>query len=300
MDIKGENLADIKIPYKVIIDGLDADENKIEAYYGAKSLEGLTWALSTTINFASTGRFKSSGDMSKSAKIYMTPARKGSFIVLMNAWVVANPFLATVALGGGVSVIAPYVNKTIEYAFGKALGTISEIPEGFKKYYKRLSKEEQNQLDVLVQRIEPPLSRAHSVVGRSANEVKFVSKRTELFKMDEVTKEYIEAKPSNAPEILQTNVTAYNVVSRNGRMFDPINRNTAAFTLVKSPLKGSANTITTSMDQYQAGRKGMVNVTVDRVQTESGRLKKFLVTSAEEIPQHDWEGGQDPLRSIRK
>ncbi|WP_455567162.1 DUF7947 five-stranded beta-barrel domain-containing protein [Salipiger thiooxidans] len=97
-----------------------------------------------------------------------------------------------------------------------------------------------------------------------------------------------------------TNITAYNVVSRNGRMYDPVNGSTAAFTLVKSPLKGTANTITTSLDQYQAGRKGLVKVTADRVQTESGRLKKFLVTAAEEIKVQDWENGQDPLRSARK
>ncbi|MEP3775597.1 MAG: hypothetical protein ABJM82_01090 [Shimia thalassica] len=292
-------MAEVKIPYKVLIDGLDADRHELEAYSAAKTLEGLTWALSTTINFATTGKYKSRGDMSKSAKIYMKPARKGSFIVAMDAWVVANPFLSVVALGGGASVVAPYVNRTIEYVFGKALGTIQEFPDGFKKYYKRLSKEERNQLDVLVQRIEPPLSRAHAVVGQTASEVKFISKRTQLFAMDGITKEYIEAKPANAPEILHTNVTAYNVVSRNGRMFDPVNNNTAAFTLVKSPLKGTGNIITTSMDQYQAGRKGMVKVTVDRVQTESGRLKKFLVTAAEEIPQTDWDNGQDPLRVIR-
>jgi hypothetical protein len=292
-------MADIEISYKVIFDGLDADGSKLEAYAASKSLEGLTWALSTTINFAATGKYKSRGDMSKSAKIYMMPARQGSFIVAMNAWVVANPFLTTVALGGAVSVVAPYVNKTIEYVFGKALGTISEIPDGFRKYYNRLSKEERNELDTLVQRIEPPLSRAHSVIGHTANEVVFKSKRIDLFKMDHVTKEYIEARPLNSPEILFTNVTAYNVVSWNGRMFDPVQGNTAAFTLVKSPLKGTAKVVTTSLDQYQAGRKGMVKVTVDRVQTESGRLKKFLVTAAEEIAPQDWENGQDPLRSIR-
>jgi len=217
----------------------------------------------------------------------------------MNAWVLANPFLTTVALGGAVSVVAPYINKTIEYAFGKALGNISEIPDGFKKYYKRLSKDERNELDTLIQRIEPPLSRAHMVIGQTATEVAFKSKRTELFKMDEATKEYIEAKPLDAPEVIITNITAYNVVSRNGRMYDPVNGSTAAFTLIKSPLKGTANTITTSLDQYQAGRKGLVKVTADRVQTESGRLKKFLVTAAEEIAIQDWENGQDPLRSVR-
>ena len=138
------------------------------------------------------------------------------------------------------------------------------------------------------------------MVGRTASEVQFISKRTKLFQMDQTTKEYIEAKPANAPEILHTNVTAYNVVSHNGRMFDPVNKSTAAFTLVKSPLKGTGNIITTSLDQYQAGRKGMVKVTVDRVQTESGRLKKFLVTAAEGIAPQDWENGQDPLRSSRK
>lgn len=292
-------MGEIKIPYKVKIDGLDANRNELEAYYATKSLEGLTWALTTTINFAATGKYKSKGDMSKSAKIYMKPARQGSFIVAMDAWVTANPFLAIVAVGGSVGVITPYINKTIEYTFGKALGTISEIPDGFKKYYNRLSKEERNQLEVLTQRVEPPLSRAHTLIGQTASEVKFISKRTQLFNMDETTKEYIEAKPANSPEILNTNVTAYNVVSRNGRMFDPQTKKTAAFTLVKSPMKGTAKTITTSLDQYQAGRKGMVKVTVDKVATESGRLKKFLVTAAEEIDRSDWEDGQDPLRAAR-
>ncbi len=154
-------MAEVKIPYKVILDGLDAERNELEAYAAAKSLEGLTWALSTTINFAATGKYKSRGDLSRSVKIYMSPARQGSFIIAMNAWVVANPFLAVVALGGGVGVVTPYVNKTIEYVFGKALGSISEIPGGFKRYYGRLSKEEKNQLEILVQRIEPPLSRCH-------------------------------------------------------------------------------------------------------------------------------------------
>lgn len=292
-------MADVEIPYKIIFTGLDADENELEAYAASKSLEGLTWALSTTINFSVTGKYKSRGDMSKSARIYMSPARQGSFIVAMNAWVVANPFLTAVA-GVAAGLATPYINKTIEYAFGKALGNISDIPDGFRKYYKKLSKDELNELDILIQRIEPPLSRAHTVIGQTATELSFKSRRTELFKMDEVTKEYIEAKPLNAPEIMVTNITAYNVVSRNGRMYDPVNRSTAAFTLIKSPLKGTANTITTSLDQYQAGRKGLVKVTADRVQTESGRLKKFLVTAAEEIAVQDWQNGQDPLRSVRK
>src|SRR5690606_22442781 len=166
--------------------------------------EGLTWALSTTINFAATGRYKSRGDMSKSARIYMSPARQGSFIVAMNAWVVANPFLATVVLGGAVSMVAPYVNKTIEYVIGRALGNVSEIPAGYRKYYNRFSKEEKNQLDTLIQRIEPPLSRAHTVVDQTASRVTFKSKSTDLFIMNRVTKEYIEAKPLNSPEILVT------------------------------------------------------------------------------------------------
>ncbi len=292
-------MADIQIPYKVRFTGLDANRNELEAYAAAKSLEGLSWALSVTINFAVVGEYKSRGDLSRSSRIYLRPPRKGSFLVEMNAWVLANPFLANVAIGVGAGVVTIYVNRLIEYVFGKALGHISEIPTNFKKYYNRMSKKEKSELDVLIQRIEPPLSRAHSVIDRTSSKIEFSSKRTKLFEMDTLTKEYIEAKPANKPEVLHTNITAYNVVSRNGRMFDPINLSTAAFTLVKNPLKGTANTVTTSMDQYQAGRKGMVKVTVDRVQTESGRLKKFMIMSAEEIDAADWVDGKDPLRSVR-
>lgn len=292
-------VADIQIPYKVRFTGLDASRNELEAYSAAKSLEGLSWALSVTINFAVVGEYKSRGDLSRSSRIYLRPPRKGSFLVEMNAWVLANPFLATVAIGVGTNVVTIYINRLIEYVFGKALGHISEIPTNFKKYYNRMSKKEKSELDVLIQRIEPPLSRAHSVIDRTSSKIEFSSKRTKLFEMDTLTKEYIEAKPANKPEVLHTNITAYNVVSRNGRMFDPKNLNTAAFTLVKNPLKGTANTVTTSMDQYQAGRKGMVKVTVDRVQTASGRLKKFMIMSAEEIDAADWVDGKDPLRSVR-
>lgn len=289
----------IKIPYKVKFSGLDADRNELEAYSAAKSLEGLTWALSVTLNFATTGDYKARGDVSKSSKIFMRPARRGSFISEMNALVLANPFVSTIAMGVGVNLISPYINSTVGYVFGRSLGLISEMPSGFLKYYKRMSKSEKDKLDLLLRRVEPPLTRAHAVIDKTAEDIHFVSKRTELFKMNSLSKEYIEAKPSNSPEIIYTNITAYNVVSRNGRIFDPVNGKTEAFTLIKKPLKGTAGTVTTSMDQYQAGRKGMVKVTVDRVQTKSGRLKKFLVTSAEEIPRSDWEKNEDPLRSSR-
>lgn len=290
---------EIKIPYKVKFTGLDADRGELEAYAAAKSLEGLSWALSITINFAVTGEYKSRGDMSRSAKIYLKPAREGSFISEMDALIQSNPFLSTVALGLSINLVSPYINKTIEYVFGRALGIISDIPNSYIKYHNRMSKSERDKLDVLLQRVESPLTRAHMVINKTAKNIHFKSKKDELFKMDSLTQEYIEAKPSNKPEIYHTNVTAYNVVSRNGRIYDPKNRNTAAFTLANKPLKGSANTVTTNMDQYQAGRKGMVKVTVDRVQTASGRLKKFLITAAEEISASDWENGQDPLRSLR-
>lgn len=292
-------MADLHIPFRVKFSGLDADRNELEAYSAAKSLEGLSWALSVTINFAVTGEYKSRGDMSRSARIYLRPPRSGSFIADMNAWVTVNPFLATVALGVGTGIVATYVTKLIEYVFKKALGLIFEMPSNFKKYYNRMSRKEKNDLEILIQRIEPPLSRAHTVIDRTATKIAFSSKRTQLFEMDSLTKEYIEAVPAETPEIIHTNITAYNVVSRNGRMFDPKHSNTAAFTLVRSPLKGTASTVTTSMDQYQAGRKGMVKVTVDRVQTASGRLKKFLIMAAEEIPRTDWENGLDPLRAKR-
>ncbi|WP_300425368.1 hypothetical protein [uncultured Hyphomonas sp.] len=284
------------LDYRIVFEGGDADRNMLEAYPAAHTLEGLTWALSLTLHFGVTGELRGRGDLSSSAKIFVLPARRGSFINDLNILIQENPFLVVTVGAYAMNTVTPYINGLIKFTFSKALGLDSSFPPGAKRSLRKLDDEK---LDKLVERIEPPLTRAHAVIGKTANFVSFKSKRTELATLDAHTKAYLEAKRSDTFEVIDTNITSFNLLTGNGRLYDPEAETTAAFTLSTTPAKGTKNILIQSMEQYSLGRQGQIRIVVQRVETVEHRLKKFIITSAEEIPRSDWLNGSDPLRSRR-
>lgn len=290
------NSETISLNYKIKFDGGDADYHKLEAYPAAQSLEGLTWALALTLHFGVTGDLRGRGDLSRSAKIYIAPPRRGSVLYDLNIIVQNNPFLAVTVGAYAVNTVTPYVNGLIKYVFNQALGEGGEFPTGAKKFLRKING---NDLDKLVTRIEPPLTRAHSVIGKTANTICLKSKRTDLAILNNETKSYMEAKLTDSFETIYSNVTSFNVLTGNGRIYDPETRGTAAFSLSSSPLDGTKNTIISSMDQFASGRQGNIKLTIQRVETVEHRLKKFIISSAEEIPPQDWVDGIDPMRAAR-
>jgi len=289
-------MSSILLNYKIKFEGKDADRHLLEAYPTAHTLEGLTWALALTLHFGITGQVRGRGDLSKSAKIFISPPKRGSVINDLNILVQQNPFLVATVGAYTVNAVSPYINGLLKYAFNHALGIGGGFSHGVKK---KLSSLNQNDLEKLVERIEPPLTRAHTVIGKTADTVSFKSKRTEIAKLDLSTKAYLEAKRTDAFETIDTNVTSFNVLTGNGRMYDPESGETAAFSLSSSIQDGTKNTLILSMDQFASSRQGNVRIVVQRVETIERRLKKFIVSSAQEIPRADWIDGTDPLRALR-
>jgi len=286
----------IRINYKVKFDGGDADQHRLEAYPAAQTLEGLTWALALTLHFGVTGDVRGRGNLSRSARIYISPPRRGSVLNDLNIIVQNNPFLVATAGAYAVTTVTPYVNGLIKYVFNQALGEGGEFPTGAKRILRRLNGDD---LDKLVTRIEPPLTRAHSVIGKTADTICLKSKKTDLAILNTQTKAYLEAKLTDAFETIDTNVTSFNVLTGNGRLFDPETGGTAAFSLSSSPHEGTKSTMIASMDQFASGRCGTIRIIVQRVETVEHRLRKFVVSLAEEIPLQDWVDGVDPMRAAR-
>jgi hypothetical protein len=286
----------VELNYKIIFRGGDADDNRIEAYPAAQSLEGLMWALSLTLHFGITGDIRGRGDLSRSAKVYISPPKRGSVLYDLNILVQENAFLSVVVGGYAVNTIAPYLNGLISYTFNQALGEGGDEPSGARRFLKKLNGEK---VDKLIKRIEPPLTRAHTAIGKTVETIEFKSKRTELAVLDIHTKAYLEAKLSDDFETVDTNVTSFNLLSGNGRIFDPDTKETAAFSVRSNAHHGTESTIIGSMEQYALGRRGTIRIVLQRVETVEGRLKKFVISSAQEIPHSDWIGGSDPMRSRR-
>ncbi len=286
----------INLKYKIKFDGGDADQHRLEAYPAAQSLEGLTWALGLTLHFGVTGDVRGRGNLSRSAKIFISPPRRGSVLNDLNILVQENPFLVATVGAYTVGTVTPYINGLLKYTFKQALGEGGEFPTGAKRLLRKLNGDD---LDKLVTRIEPPLTRAHAVIGKTADKITFKSKRTDIAELNHDTKAYLDAKLTDAFETIDTNVTSFNVLTGNGRLYDPETEGTAAFSLSSSPREGTKSTMIASMEQFASGRRGTIRFVVQRVETVEHRLKKFVVASAEEIPSSDWVDGIDPMRVAR-
>lgn len=196
-----------------------------------------------------------------------------------------------------MNTVTPYINGLIGYVFNQALALGSEFPEEAKKYLEKLKGED---LKAISQRIEPPLTRAHTAIGRTANEIKLERGGAEIIKFDQETKENLKAKPVGNYDTLDSNVTSFNLLTGNGRLYSPETGATIPFGLRDTYRHGTTTALISSMEQYSLGRAGTIRIVGERIETPAGRLVKYIVGSAEEIPKADWVDGVDPMRQRRE
>lgn len=282
----------IIIKQRIIFEGKDADAHRLEAYPAAQSLEGLIWALTIATNFGVSGKVRQRGDLSSSVKIFISPPRRGSLLYDLNLIVQENPFICLVAGGWAVNTVTPFINSLISYSFNSVVSGTRSVPTVAKKFFKKINDDD---LEKLLNRIEPPLTRAHAVIGKTAGTIKLNASRTELVELNPETKSYLEARARDEFQTIETNATSFNVLTRNGRLYDPVSAQTVPFTLTNNAMSGSSDVITNSMRQYAQGREGTIRITAQRVETLEGRLKQLRISSAELIPKADWVDEIDPL-----
>ena len=287
----------IWISYKLKFEGRDADRHMLEAHPTGISIEGFSWALALTLNYGITGRTRFSRDLSRSAKVFISEPKQGSVFYDLNILVQQNPFLSIIVGGYVVNTVTPYINGLIGYVFNQALGVGTDFSEDSKKYLKRLKAKE---LDQICKRIEPPLTRAHTAIGRTADEIKLMRGGAEVIRLDQDTKDNLKAKPNGTYDTINSNVTSFNVLTGNGRLYSPETKTTVPFGLLGNYRHGTTTALILSMDQYSLGRAGTICIVGERVETQNGRLVKYIIGSAEEIHKSEWVDGIDPLRQARQ
>ena len=269
----------------------------LEAHAAGQSIEGLSWALGLTLNYGITGRLRYSRDLSRSAKIFISAPKQGSLFYNLDILVQENPFLTVIVGGYAVNTVTPYINGLIGYVFKQAMGIGEDFPDRAKKYLKKLNNDD---LTAVIQRIEPPLTRAHSVIGKTADEITLQRRGAEIIKLDQSTKENLKAQPVGKYDTIDSNVTSFNILTGNGRLYSPETESTIPFGLRDTYRHGTTTALISSMEQYALQRTGTIRIVGERVETSGGRLVKYIVGSAEEIPKSDWIDGIDPMRQRRK
>jgi hypothetical protein len=275
--------------FKIKYTGGLADRNVLPGYDGATSIDGITRALHIATHAYMTGEVTPRATALKNASIQMRPARQGSFIFELIVLIEAYPAMSTLAasLGG------PMFYDFIKTAFSRATGALDAEPEttALRKIYERRQppplKRPPVDFDELSETLEGSLQAAHRPIGAEGtiNSISIGSSRNELVVFNDDTKDWVSTREEAVGlEVVRGNVTRYNSLSRNARIFVdqfgrviPI-RPDADFSV------GSLSLLTWSLHGSNIGTQNKLDMRVRRVSSASGKVKRLLLADCQRAP----------------
>ncbi len=271
---------------KIKYEGGLADQNSLPGYDGATSIDGITRAVHIALHAYMTGEVVSRATALKRASIILKPARPGSFV--FDLVILIEQYPATTGLVGAIG--APMIYDFLKTAFRRATGSLDAEPEtrGLQRLYERKDppplKVPPVDFDELAEVLEGPLQDAHRPIGAEGTigTLSIGSPQQQLVVLDESTKDWgnTRQEASNIEE-MTGNVTRYNSLSRNARVFvDQIEkvvpvRPDADFNV------GNLALLTWSLHGSNTASPSKLKMQVRRVSSASGKIKRLLLSDCE-------------------
>jgi len=285
----GQQMALSEHRFKIKYIGGLADENMLPGYDGATSIDGITRALHIATHAYMNSEVTTRATALKKASIQMKPARQGSFIFELIVLIEAYPAMSALA----ASVGGPMFYDFIKTAFSRATGALDAEPKTntLKKIYERKEppplKKPPVDFDELSEILEGSLQAAHRPVGAEGTirSISIGTPRNELVNFNENTKDWVNTREEAVGlEVLRGNVTRYNSLSRNARVFvDQFER--------VIPIRpdgdfsvGDLSLLTWSLHGSNIGAQNKLDMRVRRVSSASGKVKRLLLADCKRAP----------------
>jgi hypothetical protein len=199
---------------KLRYDGKRANNSELDLYDGATSIQGFAQALQIATHAYLNSEIVTRATAMRGAKMYMRPASKGSFLVEIVTIIEAYPAASGVATAIG----APVFYDFVKLVFRKATGLVVGQPD--TNYMKKEIEKDEPFFDELAETLEGSLQRAHRPIGEDVDSVSIERPRSPLVTFNQKTKDWVNTR-EEAPrtESMTGNVTRFNSVTRNGRVF---------------------------------------------------------------------------------
>jgi hypothetical protein len=273
---------------KVTYNGGLADENSLPGYDGVTSIDGITRAVHIATHAYMTGEIVARATALRGASIVIKPARQGSFI--FELIILMETFPATTGLIAGLSS-APFYDF-LKTAFKRATGYLDAEPETahLRTLYNRreppLTKRHPADLDELAEKLEGSLQDAHRPIGAEGTiaKISIGSPRQSFVEFNEDTKGWVNTREEAvSTEALRGNVTRYNALSRNGRIFvDDFGRVVPVRPDGDFP-SGELSNLTWSLHGSNIGNHNKLNLQARRVTSASGKVKRLLLAGCQRV-----------------
>lgn len=268
----------IKIKYT----GGLADDNALPAYDGATSIDGITRALHIATHAYMTGEVTSRATALQRASLILKPARQGSFVFDIFALMEANPATSSAAIA---LTAAPFYDF-LKTAFKRATGDLNAEPETahLQTLYQRREppplKRAPADLDELAEILEGSLQAAHRPIGPDgiAN-ISIGTTRDKIVDFDNDTKDWVNTREEAINlETVQGNITRYNSISRNARVF--VNQLDRVIPMRPDGdfATGDLPLLTWSLHGSSIGTSNKLDLRIRRVNSSSGKVKRLLLS----------------------
>ncbi|MBD9385685.1 hypothetical protein IB237_00720 [Agrobacterium sp. AGB01] len=274
---------------KIRYEGGLADQNALPGYDGVTSIDGITRAVHIALHAYMTGEITTRATALKNASILLKPARQGSFIFELIILIEAYPATTGIAaaLGG------PMLYDFLKTAFKRATGSLDAEPEttSLRKLYERKDppplKHPPVDFDELAEVLEGSLQDAHRPIGADGTigTISIGSTKQELVKFDDGTKDWVNTRDEAVGlEVLRGNVTRYNSMSRNSRVYVDQFERIVPMRPGGDFAVGSLALLTWSLHGSNVGAPNKLDMRVRRVNSASGKVKRLLLSDCARAP----------------
>jgi hypothetical protein len=261
-------MADLIISF----DGLDADQNHLDAYSGIESAAGLARALTLVAHYAATGTIRHRFPFDDSVKIYLEGTEDGSFNWRLK--VVAG----TLALGLGTNAIYDLTKLVFTRAIGGE-------PVGISRDVSELNEAKSGDIDALVEAVEPALKKGHYGIGETATKIiiRSESKKEVIVTFDRSSKQYLVDSVKADQTDQDVSISALNANDRTGRAFFLDLKRTIPFTVSREADASTLAVLSSGLDQYVNKNPAPIRIRFTPIEAVDGRLKRVIIYAAEDI-----------------
>lgn len=251
--------------------GGDADNHMLDAYDGTSSLYGFAQALQIATNAYINHDVTNYSTALKNAKVFMRPARQGSFITDFTTIITRKP--------KGVTVNGPTFYDFITFAFNQAVGRTPAAPR--TAYVNGLIGPEKPFFDDLAEHMEGSLQRAHRTISEGG--VRTVSvqrpRGEQLVEFDHETSLWVNTRSiDDFPQTFTGNITRFNSVSPNGRAFIDEYGRIIPFKRSADFPEDKRGLLSWSLHGSNLDTRKKLEIEAKKVESSSGIVKRLIVS----------------------
>jgi hypothetical protein len=212
----------MQLKLKIRHNGGDASLGRLDLYDGVTSIQGFAQSLNIATHAYLNGEPIKKATALKGAKLYMKSAKKGSFLTEVVILMENNPSVTGAIVGYSANAFYDFA----KILFRKATGLYNNEDDADTLTVKNALERQEPFFDEVAEIMEGSLQRAHRPINEGVDSISIERPRSNLILLDEETKSWVETR-DEAPlsENISGNVTRYNAITRNGRVYiDQLNR----------------------------------------------------------------------------